>query len=200
MKQRDYEIRRERKLVSKIRVFNEMYKLFKLRNRKNKAAMELYSALVIQARQPHFYRHWGIPDTPDGRYDMIMLHVFLVLHRLKSDHQHTKNISQALFDLMFQDMDKNLREMGVGDTGISRRVKQMAKAFYGRIAAYECGLGSPDNSLEKAIERNIYRNVPVTKGQVTLLCKYIRKESINLANQRTRQLLNGRISFDASLE
>ena len=189
-----------RKLISKIKVFSQMYKLFKLRSRKNKVAMELYSILVIQARRPHFYKYWGIPDTPDGRYDMIMLHVFLVLHRLKYDHHNTKDISQALFDLMFEDMDKNLREMGVGDTGISHRIKQMAKAFYGRIAAYEHGLNSPDNSLEKAIERNIYRNVPVTKGQITMLCKYIRNESINLANQRTRRLLNGRISFDAHFE
>ena len=174
-----------------------MYKLFKLRNRKNKAAMELYSLLVIQARRPYFYSYWGVPDTPDGRYDMIMLHAFLVLHRLKNDHDNTKNMSQALFDIMFKDMDKNLREMGVGDTGISRRIKQMAKAFYGRIAAYEYGLNSSDNSLEKAIERNIYRNVPVTQEQVTMLCQYIRQESINLSNQSTRSLLNGRISFDA---
>lgn len=176
-----------------------MYKLFNLRNRKNKVAMELYSILVMQARRPHFYRYWGVPDTPDGRYDMIMLHAFLVLHRLKYDHHNTKKISQALFDLMFQDMDKNLREMGVGDTGISRRIKQMAKAFYGRISAYEYGLNSPDNSLEKAIQRNIYRNVPVAQEQITMLCKYIRQEAKNLANQHTRRLLNGRLSFDAPL-
>ena len=172
-----------------------MYKLFKLKNRKNKVAMELYSILVIQARRPHFYKYWGIPDTPDGRYDMIMLHAFLVLHRLKYDHHNTKNISQALFDLMFEDMDKNLREMGAGDVGIGHRIKDMAKAFYGRIAAYELGLNQTGDLLEDAIKRNVYRNSLATDEQIARLCHYIRFEVDSLASQPTKSFLDGKLTF-----
>ena len=89
--------------------------------------MKLYSGVVAQARQPYFYTDLAVPDTPDGRYDMIMIHAFSFLHRLKQDLPNTKEISQAVFDIMFEDMDKSLREMGAGDVGIGRRIKEMAK-------------------------------------------------------------------------
>ena len=96
--------------------------------------MKLYSGVVAQARQPYFYTDLAVPDTPDGRYDMIMIHAFLLLHRLKQDLPNTEEISQAVFDIMFEDMDKSLREMGAGDVGIGRRIKEMAKAFYGYMS------------------------------------------------------------------
>src|SRR5579885_2019728 len=100
------------------------------------AAAALYRAVVAQARAPAFYVAYGVPDTLDGRFDLIALHMFLVLHRLKSDTD-ASTVSQALFDIMFDDMDRSLREMGVGDLGVGRRVRAMAEALYGRMAAYE---------------------------------------------------------------
>ena len=157
--------------------------------------MELYSSVVAQARQPYFYTDLAVPDTPDGRYDMIMIHAFLLLHRLKRDLPNTKEISQALFDIMFEDMDKSLREMGAGDVGIGRRIKEMAKAFYGRIAAYDEGLNRDDDSLDIALQRNVYRQSSVKNEQVSALGSYIRREAVNLSDQPTEALLSGRLSF-----
>ena len=172
-----------------------MYGLFKLSVSKNKHAVSLYCSLVRQARQPFFHEEWDVPDTPDGRYDMIMIHAFLLLHRLKNDRKDTKEISQAVFDLMFADMDKNLREMGGGDVGIGHRVKDMAKAFYGRIAAYEDGLTRNDNGLEDAIKRNVYRNSSVERAKIEGLSNYIRNEVSILNAQPTSAFLNGKLIF-----
>jgi cytochrome b pre-mRNA-processing protein 3 len=174
---------------------NSLFGLLKASASQNTVAMELYSSVVAQARQPYFYTDLAVPDTPDGRYDMIMIHAFLLLHRLKRDLPNTKEISQALFDIMFEDMDKSLREMGAGDVGIGRRIKEMAKAFYGRIAAYDEGLNRDDDSLDIALQRNVYRQSSVKNEQVSALGSYIRREAVNLSDQPTKALLGGRLSF-----
>ena len=157
--------------------------------------MELYSSVVAQARQPYFYTDLAVPDTPDGRYDMIMIHAFLLLHRLKQDLPNTEEISQAVFDIMFEDMDKSLREMGAGDVGIGRRIKEMAKGFYGRIAAYEDGLNRDDDSLNLALQRNVYRQSIAEDDQVRALSSYMRREAVNLSNQPIEALLTGKLFF-----
>ena len=157
--------------------------------------MKLYSGVVAQARQPYFYTDLAVPDTPDGRYDMIMIHAFLLLHRLKQDLPYTEEISQAVFDIMFEDMDKSLREMGAGDVGIGRRIKEMAKGFYGRIAAYEDGLNRDDDSLNLALQRNVYRQSIAEDDQVRALSSYMRREAVNLSNQPIEALLTGKLFF-----
>jgi cytochrome b pre-mRNA-processing protein 3 len=98
-------------------------------------AYAAYASIVEQARAPDFFVRLDVPDTLDGRYEMIALHMFLVLNRLKAEHEATAEFSQALFDAMFADLDRGLREMGATDMGVGKRVKEMAKGFYGRIAA-----------------------------------------------------------------
>src|SRR3546814_8966780 len=85
-------------------------------------ADRLYAAIVAQARHPAFYQDYGVPDTVDGRFEMIALHAFLLLHRLKQDPERTAKLGQAVYDAMFLDMDASLREMGAGDLGVGRRV------------------------------------------------------------------------------
>ena len=97
---------------------------------------------MAQARKPDFYRTAGVPDTVQGRFEMIALHMFLVLHRLKQEGGTGTDLAQNLFDLMFQDMDRNLRELGTGDLAVGKRIKTLAKELYGRIAAYEKGLNA----------------------------------------------------------
>lgn len=87
------------------------------RNPHAESAHSLYLRVVAQARQPAFYADFGVPDTVDGRFDLVVLHVFLVLHRLKQDHPQASDLAQALFDTLFQDMDQSLRELGAGDMG-----------------------------------------------------------------------------------
>ncbi len=158
-------------------------------------ARGLYVTLVAQARRPDFYVHCGVPDTADGRFDMILLHAFLVLRRLKRDRQRTAELGQALFDVMFADMDRNLREMGVGDLGVGRRVKAMAAAFYGRIAAYEAGLADDDATLAAALGRNLYRKSEPSPAQVASIAGYLRREAAALDAQPLAGLLAGAVSF-----
>ena len=97
-------------------------------------AAGLYGAVVAQARQVVFYRDLGVPDTVDGRFELIVLHMVLLLRRLNREGDDGAALRQALFDVLLDDMDRSLREMGVGDLGVGRRVKAMGKAFYGRDA------------------------------------------------------------------
>jgi cytochrome b pre-mRNA-processing protein 3 len=159
-------------------------------------ADNLYRAIVEQARQPAFYSECGVPDTPDGRYDMIVAHVVLVLRRLRRAHSETKDVAQALFDLMFADMDQNLREMGVGDLAVGRRVKAMAKAFYGRLAAYDFALSNEDDAgLQSALRRNLFRKATPTEAQVAAVSAYVRREAARLDGESIDFLVAGRLRF-----
>ncbi len=116
---------------------------------------EVYRRIVAQARRPEFYVGGGVPDSLDGRFEMLALHLFLVLHRLKRerDEPACAALAQALADRMAADLDANLREMGAGDLGVGRRVKRMARTLYGRIAAYEAGIDGGEAKLRQAIRR-----------------------------------------------
>ena len=156
-------------------------------------ARDIYESLVRQARRPEFYLDCGVPDSVDGRFDMIALHAFLVLRRLKRDHERTADLAQNLFDTMFEDMEINLREMGAGDLGVSRRVKAMVRALYGRISAYEAGLASGDEVLADALLRNLYRQRgPEDPG---VMCRYMRSEAEALDALDVERLLKGEVAF-----
>lgn len=164
------------------------------------AARTLYAHAVTQSRRPEFYRSLGVPDSLDGRFDMVALHVFLLLHRLRGEGQPdqdraAKRFAQALFDAMFDDMDDSLREIGVGDLSVGKRVKAMAKALYGRIAAYEAGLAADDATLGAALARNLYRKVEPTPVQLARLCRYLRREAAVLAAMPYGTLAAGEVAF-----
>lgn len=154
------------------------------------AAQEAYLAVVAAARQPVFYTERGVPDTLDGRFDLIVLHLFLVIHRLRAEAE-AANFVRALAEMFFADMDRSLREMGVGDTGVGKRVKNMAQAFYGRLASYEHALSG---GLEDSIRRNLYRDSGEEKP-VEAMAKYARRNIAHLKTQPTEALLSGRLGF-----
>ena len=124
------------------------------------AAALAYGRVVEQARQPVFFAGYGVPDTLDGRYELICLHAFLYLYRLKADRPRSAELSQAFFDAMFADLDRALREMGTGDLSVGKHVKRMARGFYGRIRAYQDGIESAESALAAALERNLFGTVP----------------------------------------
>lgn len=160
------------------------------------AAAHLYVAAVEQARRPEFYLRCAVPDTLDGRFELIALHTFLAMHRLAAESDQTsRDIAQALFDRLFADMDRSLREMGVGDMGIGRRIQQMAQGFYGRMAAYRQALADGDAALDSALRRNLYGTVEVEPGTTALLVAYVRRAVAELADQPVDQLGAGRIAF-----
>ncbi|MDA0339069.1 MAG: ubiquinol-cytochrome C chaperone family protein [Proteobacteria bacterium] len=163
------------------------------------AANGLYNALVARARSPEFYAVALVPDTIDGRFDMITLHAFLLMHRLKDNGPEAAGVSQALFDEMFRDMDRSLREMGVGDMGVGKRVRAMGKAFMGRIQAYDDAIKDSQGAFDAAIHRNLYRGSDSTEAGVAMIAGYVRDQMTVLADQPLDALVKGRVLFgDAS--
>lgn len=167
--------------------------LFK-KNKTDKTVRTLYAAAVTAARRPGFYTRLGLPDTAEGRLEAVMLHVYLILRRLKGE----SDTSQALFDVFFEDMDQSLREMGVGDLGVPHRIKAMAEAFLGRIQAYDEGLAATtDEDLIGALARNFYRTAAPEDAQIEGLGAYMRDADQMLASQPMAEILKGRVSFPA---
>jgi cytochrome b pre-mRNA-processing protein 3 len=141
---------------------------------------ELYGKIVAQARLPYFYTKLGVPDSVDGRFELVTLHSFLVLRQLKGQSEEQHDAGQALFDVMFEDMDLSLREMGAGDMGVGKRVKLMVQAFYGRVASYEKGLLGSAGVLEAALERNVYATVDSEVDHARRLAGYVRSQDLHL--------------------
>lgn len=170
-------------------------KLFS-RRRHERPAADLYIKLVDQARDPAFYTACGVPDTLDGRFEAVALHAFLVFHRLKREAPPAPDFAQALFDHMFNDMDLSLREVGVTDFTIGKKVKAMGRGFYGRVVAYDHGLVAADPAdLEAALRRNLYGTTEPDAAQVTAVATYVRREVAALAAQPAADFLKGEVRF-----
>jgi cytochrome b pre-mRNA-processing protein 3 len=160
------------------------------------AASAAYNAIVARAREPWFYGAGGVADTPDGRFELLALHAFLVLHRLRREGPATRRFAQQLFDMMFADLDRALREMGVSDLGVGRRVKALAAGFYGRVAAYEKGLADPV-ALAAALRRNLYGGAAPGDAALAALTLYVQRQVAALAALPLAPLLAGDVRFAA---
>lgn len=168
-------------------------------NPRREAVHAAYLRIVERAREPVFYTEWGVPDTLDGRFELLALHAFLVLNRLKQDHAATAPFAQDLFDTMFADLDRALREMGVGDLGVGRRVKEMAAGFYGRIVAYDKGLAEPSLLLD-ALRRNLYGTATPTEAQLASAAAYLTRQVSALRTAALPALLAGDVAFGPVME
>jgi cytochrome b pre-mRNA-processing protein 3 len=157
------------------------------------AAELAYGHIVEHARQPGFFIDGGVPDTVDGRFELICLHAFLYLHRLKQEQ--AAPLGQRFFDTMFADFDRSLREMGTGDLSVGREIKRMAEAFYGRVAAYEEGLAGDDSVLLAALARNLFGTAPPNPARLEAMAGYMRREAARLNEAGAEELLAGRLSF-----
>jgi cytochrome b pre-mRNA-processing protein 3 len=132
-------------------------RLFRRDNEADAIASALYGAIVAQARNPALYTDFGVADTVTGRFEMVTLHVILVLERLAPLGEAAQPLGQRIFDLYVLDMDRSLRELGIGDLGVPKRMKKMAQAFFGRHEAYREALAAGDAArLADAISRNVY--------------------------------------------
>lgn len=156
----------------------------------------LYTAAVEAARQPAYYLDMGVADTLQGRFDLFGLHVALVIRRLRHDADPAgKEIAQAVFDAMFADMDVSLREMGVGDMSIARRVKSMWEAFNGRAQAYEAALDAGDQAtLAEALTRNLWAGEAPTGSAAALAARAMALDTA-LAAQPMAALRAGDVHF-----
>jgi cytochrome b pre-mRNA-processing protein 3 len=144
-----------------------------LRERRAANIQSLYGAIVAQARLPAFYAEYGVPDTIEGRFDMIVLHVAIVWRWLRQAEGGIR-IGQGIFDLFCQDMEHNLRELGVSDLAVPRKMRYIGEAFYGRLAAYDKAAGD-DSALEATLARNVYGAIGDIPPGVRWLACYVRK-------------------------
>ncbi len=170
-----------------------MMRWFQDRKSRKEAAARLYDTVVAQSRLPVFYDRFGIADTIDGRFDLIILHVFLMVNRMGQLGPGGRKLSQALFDRMFKTMEPSLREMGIGDLGIPKHMKKMMKAFNGRLHVYHDAFESGAD-LQSAIARNIYRTDTLSNDSAEMT-RYALASRDAFAGLALNDFLNGAVSF-----
>ena len=165
--------------------FDRLETIFsKQRRRGRAAARALYARIVEVARREHFYRARGVPDTLDGRFELLALHTVLVCRRFAAEGEAGALPGQHLFDIMIEDLEVNLRELGVNDPSLGRRIKEMARAFYGRRDAYAAALDSCDRAaLEQAVARNLYGTLKPARDNVAWAADYVETTARMLARQ-----------------
>jgi cytochrome b pre-mRNA-processing protein 3 len=155
----------------------------------------LYGTIVAQARIPAFYRTYGVPDTVNGRMEMIMLHAVLFLRRLEGEAAPARALGQELFDRFCRDMDESLREMGVGDLAVPRKMRRIGEAFYGRQAAYQAALAAPgDELLAATLQRNVFAGAS-EPAAAARLAAYVREAARRLAALDAKGFARAELTF-----
>lgn len=166
---------------------------FKRNARLARTGQRLYERIVAQARTEAFYRDLRVPDTMDGRLELILLHLVLLLERLKSEGVTGQRIGQVVIERLIADMDDALRQIGIGDMGVPRRIQKAAAALRERVQDYGPGAAG----VEEALVRNVYR--PAGEGDFSdaahALAAYCEAARAALAGGASDDLLAGRISF-----
>jgi cytochrome b pre-mRNA-processing protein 3 len=167
-----------------------IFQLFR-RTRDDPSIASLYGTIVARARTKALYQRFGVPDTVNGRLEMILLHLVLLLRRLNEEPDGAP-WGQAVFDLFCQDMDDNLREMGVGDLAVPREMQRIGEAFYGRQGAYVTALasGNPE-ALVEVLKRNVFEGGEGGEA----LASYVRAASRALADRDINELRLGNLGF-----
>lgn len=164
------------------------------RIRRQASIEALYGAIVAQARLPAFYRAYGVPDTVDGRLEMIILHLSLVLARLVNEPQALRDPGQGVFDLFCHDMDDHMRQQGVGDLAVPKAMQKIGEAFYGRDAAYRAALAAGDDAaLSGALARNVFGAPDAASAD--RLARYMREAARQLAAQDAGAIAAARLAW-----
>jgi cytochrome b pre-mRNA-processing protein 3 len=156
----------------------------------------LYGAIVAQARLPVFFRGYGVPDTVAGRLEMILIHALLFSRRTRNGEGAMRRLGQGLFDRFCDDMDANLREMGIGDLAVPKHMQRIGEAFYGRGAAYDAGLDADDDAgLAQSLMRNVFAEGEQQPEPALRLAAYMKAADAQLAREDDTNLSQGRMSF-----
>ena len=172
-----------------------MFGVFRRRAQERQTVAGLYAALATQARMPVFYADIGVPDTVDGRFDMLVLHVWMVMHRLEAEPE-SGQVKQDLFDAMFGHLDLTVREMGAQDLGVGRRIKKMAEGFHGRASSFrEAWLSGDAGRLKDALARNVFGKATPAPEALLLLARYTGESIARLTGMPTVELMTGRIAW-----
>jgi cytochrome b pre-mRNA-processing protein 3 len=171
-------------------------RLFGFPGRSNRMVVEaLYGEIVAAARQPVLYSDWQVPDTPLGRYEMLALHLFLILHRLRAETGTVRDVAQELTDEFFKEVEHSIRELGIGDMGVPKRMKKLARMFYGRVGAYDGALDADDPAaMAAALTRNV-RPEAESWPQAADLAAYAFAARDALAQQPAESFVAGSLTF-----
>ncbi len=152
---------------------------------------------MAQSRMPFLYADFGVPDTVMGRFDMLALHTYLMARRLKADDSEIANsLSQDIFDLFVADIERALRELGIGDTTVPKRKKKMVRSFYGQIDDFDDAMNNGDktNLAEAAAKRYLTEG----DGDSLSLAQYMFDQESNLMEQPMKGILRGQLMWQAS--
>ncbi len=172
----------------------------------------LYHKIVAQARNKKFFSDYGVPDSPDGRFDSLSLHVILVLYTLaqlsndkvaddkvaddKGQGKKNRHLGKELIEVMIEDLDHNFRELGVGDLSVGKKIKGMLKGFYGRMQSYEQAFEQSDEvMLKETLNRNLYRKTTATEENLNQMNAYIWQALKNLQQHSSAEISVGDIKF-----
>lgn len=161
------------------------------------SAHDLYAETILAARDPVMFTAWGVPDTVEGRFEALCLRAFVLLRRLKGEPA-AADLAQAYFDIMFEDLDSNLREMGVGDMTVGKKVKKLAGGFYGRIRAYDAALNADtedDAPLRDALAYFLFRGVQPSEATLATVARFVRADVAHLTAQPLEALSMGKVTF-----
>lgn len=151
--------------------------------------------IVTGARQPFFYSECGVEDTPEGRYEMIALHLFLVIERLKGAGPQADRVAQRVMEAFVTDMDDSMREMGVGDLSVGKKVKRSAAGLYERFRAYRKALAERGDALSMAIGEFV---PGITDART--VAAYVESRARALTRTEAEAVLNGQVAFAQSLD
>jgi len=172
-----------------------IFKFFHYPQRDVDRITPFYGAIVAQGRSPGFYQSYGVPDTVNGRFEMLVLHAILLLQRLNGASEPLRMLGQDIFDMFCSNMDANLRELGVGDLAVPKKMRMIGEAFYGRQSVYQAALGATDpGALVAALTRNVFGAKAPPAG-AERLAAYVWQAARCLAAQDDAALSRGTIPF-----
>jgi cytochrome b pre-mRNA-processing protein 3 len=161
------------------------------------AGRALFKSLSAQARQPGLYLDAGAPDTVEGRFELYVLHLVLLLHRLKGQGPQAAETAQAAFDAFLKNLDEGLRDMGVGDLSVGKKMRKLGEAVYGRIKSYDRALepGSSVEDVASVIRRTVFQGQDAPGAEV--LAAYVGRVQADLATQSLADILKADLRWPA---
>ena len=173
-----------------------MFKFYNNKKRLNQIAYELYGSIVAQTRKPFFYANWHVPDSVEGRFEVLVIHMSLFIYRLKNETAEGQQLGRLVSEAFIDDLDDSFREMGVGDLAVPKRVKMASEAYFGRLQAYSVGL---DDNSDCQLAQTIIRNITGDEGlgviNAEAIGDYMMRSSRILAALDLGAIRHGKLRF-----
>jgi cytochrome b pre-mRNA-processing protein 3 len=172
-----------------------MFGLFRNKQRESEIS-GLYDQILAQGRNPAFFIGGRVPDTVEGRTDMMLLHLFLLMHRLRDEDGEIRELTRGVCDRFFAELDRAMREMGVGDLSVPKKMRKVADIYTGCSAAYGKALANADDAeLTEAVLRNVYGRSEQRRREASALADYMRRASVALSAVPAETLTHAPLPF-----